>query len=47
MGRRPATTPADDAGRMSIEPRLSGRGLVKTFGTTTALAGVDVDPRGR
>lgn len=24
-------------------PRLSARGLVKTFGTTTALAGVDVD----
>jgi len=28
---------------MSLEPRLSGRGLVKTFGSTTALAGVDVD----
>src|SRR3954469_11720286 len=28
---------------MSLEPRLSGRGLVKTFGTTRALAGVDVD----
>jgi putative ABC transport system ATP-binding protein len=26
-----------------MNPRLSGRGLVKTFGTTTALAGVDVD----
>lgn len=28
---------------MSIEPRLSARGLVKTFGSTTALAGVDVN----
>src|SRR3954452_13729460 len=32
-----------DAGRMSLEPRLSGRGLVKSFGSTIALAGVDVD----
>ncbi|WP_426593380.1 ABC transporter ATP-binding protein [Cellulomonas sp. McL0617] len=28
---------------MSIEPRLAARGLVKSFGSTTALAGVDVD----
>ncbi|WP_028049699.1 ABC transporter ATP-binding protein [Cellulomonas sp. URHD0024] len=28
---------------MSNASRLSGRGLVKTFGSTTALAGVDVD----
>ena len=28
---------------MSIDPRMSARGLVKRFGTTTALAGLDVD----
>jgi putative ABC transport system ATP-binding protein len=37
----PASLPPSRAG--GRPPRLSARGLVKTFGPTTALAGVDVD----
>lgn len=43
----PPRTHHEGPGRPPAPPsstaRLSGRGLVKTFGTTTALAGVDVD----